>query len=227
MTPQEKAALVDDLAFLRKYHFLYLRNWRDNPPLEEVRRGSVILCRLLVDRDLVRAWQAAGFSGEPLIAAIDLAAVVAARGGGVPEFALAGAAAYNRPGSDAADAVGGSKAAAAPGLAFRHYSLSQYLESPSVFLRGTVISRRDIVRYMAHLAAEPRDDAAKIRKQDRDMAERMGRLDGRANAYRQDAFLLELISIGQTLTQTPDVEKLVQTLRGPVEEPAPNPQAPH
>lgn len=193
MTPQEKASLPDDMAFLRKFHYFYLRDWREDPPLDEVRRGSVMLRRWLVDRDLVRAWQAAGFTGEPRIAAIDLEAVVAARGGGRPDFALAGAA---QPKSDVAGA------ASAP--AFRLYSLSEYLESPSMFLRGVTIVRREIVKFMAHLA-DPQP-----RRQDRAMAERLGRLEVRANAYRQDAFLLELISIGQTVTQTPDVEKLVQ-----------------
>ena len=198
MTPAEKTELLDDLAFLRKFHYFYLRNWRDDPPLEEVRRGSVMLRRWLADRELVRAWRAAGFPGEPHIAAIDLEAVVAARGVGVPDFALAGAA---RMKSDVAAAV-------APAPAFRLYSLSEYLESPSIFLRGTTISRREIVKYMAHLAD------AKPRKQDRAMAERMGRLEAGANAYRQDAFPLELISIGQTLTQAPDVEKLARACGG-------------
>ena len=93
MTP---AALLDDLAFLRKFHFFHLRNWRDDPPLEEVRRGSAMLRRWLADKELVGIWREAGFEGEPRIAAIDLAAVVASRGGGRPEFALAGAAAFNR-----------------------------------------------------------------------------------------------------------------------------------
>jgi hypothetical protein len=51
------------------------------------------------------------------------------------------------------------------------------------------------------------------RQQDRGMADRMGRLEARANSFRADAFLLELISIGQTVTQTPDVKKLEETLR--------------
>lgn len=191
MTPQDKAALLDDLAFLRKFHFFHLRNWRDDPPLEEVRRGSAMLRRWLADRELIGAWRAAGFEGEPRIAAIDLAAVVASHGGGVPDFALAGAAAYNRPKT-------GVASAAAPVPAFRLYTLTEYLESPSVCLRGTVVTRGEIVRYMA---------------QDRKMAQRMSRLEARANAYRADAFVLELISIGQTLTQTPDVETLVEALR--------------
>jgi hypothetical protein len=197
MTPQLGAALLDDLAFLRKFHFFHLRNWRDDPPLEEVRRGSVMLRRWLADRELVGAWRRAGFEGEPRIAAIDLAAAVAARGAGVPDFALAGAATYNRPATGVA--------AAAPSPAFRLYPLGEYLESPSIYLRGKAVSRREIVCYTAQ--------QVEARAQDRGTAERLCRLEARANAYRADAFMLELISIGQTLTQTPDVEKLAERLR--------------
>jgi hypothetical protein len=96
-------------------------------------------------------------------------------------------------------------ASAAPSPGFRLYPLAEYLESPSIYLRGTAVSRRDIIRYMAQQA-----DA---RAQDRGMAERMRRFEARAHAFHADAFVLELISIGQTLTQTPDVGKLVEALR--------------
>ena len=201
MTPLAASALLEDLAFLRKFHFFHLRNWRDDPPFEDARRGSVMLRRWVADRELVGAWRAAGFEGEPRIAAIDLAAAVAARGAGVPDFALAGAAAYNRP----AAGVAAAAPAAAPLPAFRLYALAEYLESPGIYLRGKAVSRSEIIRYVAQ--------QVEARQQDGAMAARMSRLEARANAFRADAFLLELISIGQTVTQTPDVKKLVEALR--------------
>ncbi len=197
MTPQAGTALLDDMAFLRKFHFFHLRNWRDDPPIEEARRGSVMLRRWLADRELLGAWRAAGFEGEPRIAAIDLAAAVAARGAGMPDFALAGAAAYNRPAAGVA--------LAAPAPAFRLYAVAEYLDSPGIYVRGKAVSRSEIVRHVAQ--------QVEARAADRGMAERMSRLEARANAFRADAFLLELISIGQTVTQTPDVKKLVEALR--------------
>ncbi len=206
MTSEEKAAVAEDLLFLRKYLDLYLRNWRDDPPLDEVRRGSVILRRLLADRELVRAWQAAGFAKEPQIAALDLEAAVRAHGSAIPEFALAGAARYTGMDADAAAALGKSQSGAPRPPAFRTYTFSDYLESPSIYLGKTVITRREIIRYMAYKSGDSQRAA-------RQLAERFGRLEAKANGYRQDAFMLELISIGQTLAQTPDVVKLMQALR--------------
>jgi len=201
----EKAAVAADLAYLRKW--LAPRSWRDAPPQDEIRLGSLVLRRLLLEREIVGVWHAVGFPGEPDIVAVDLLATVAAQGPGAPEFALAGSARLS--GSEFQGVPVGK---AAPKTPIRVWPLSKYLESPSILLGRTAITRREVIKYVAHLNGAPEAPSAKGRKQEQEFATRMARLEARANTYRPSAFQLELYSIGQTLAQTPDAVKLAEAL---------------
>jgi len=214
------AGFLEDLTYFRKW--LELRGWKDAPPEEEIRHGSLLLRRLLLDRELVRAWQAAGFAKEPQIVAVDLAATVAAQGPGTPEFALAGSARYTGVSSEGVPLWKPGETASKS--RFRVYPLSQYLESASVFLGRIAIGRREVIKYVAHLHGAPAAASAKGRKQEQEFLSHMGRLEAKANSYRPDALLLELFSIGQTIAQTPDVATLAQAIQGagisPLQSPA-------
>jgi len=208
LTPQERAATARDLIYFRKW--LDLRAWTDAPPAEEIRHGSLLLRRLLLDRELVRAWQAAGFPKEPRVIAVDLAATIAAQGPGTPEFALAGSA---RNTAATAEGVPVRKETAnRPGSLVRTWALSQYLESPSIFLGQVGIKRREVVKYVAMLNGAGEAASAKGRRQEQEFAAGMDRLEKRANAFRPNTFQIELFSIGQTVGQTPDTLALIDAL---------------
>jgi hypothetical protein len=210
MTPEEKRSVAEGLAYLRKW--LELRAWTDAPPPDDIRQGSVLLRRLLLDRDLVRAWHSAGFEGEPEIVAVDLAATVAAQGPGTPEFALAGSA--RNTGEDRAGIAVRKSGTPAAGPVLRVYSLSQYLESPSIVLGRTTIARREVIKYLALANGASEAASVKGRKKEQEFAAYMQRLETKANGYRAHALQLELYSIGQAVAQTPDVRKLLESAGG-------------
>lgn len=204
----ERARVAEDLAYFRKW--LELRAWSDAPPPENIRQGSLLLRRLLLDRELVRAWQGAGFEREPQIVAVDLPATVAAQGPGRPEFALAGSVRYTGVNGEGVPVWKPGESRSRPLV--RAYPLSQYLESPSIFLGRATIARREVVKYVAHGHGATPAGSAKGRKQEQEFAGYMARLEAKANAYRSGAMHLELFSIGQALAQTPDVHKLLEAL---------------
>ena len=197
ITPQEKARMAEDLTYFRKW--LELRAWSDAPPPEEIRRGSLLLRRLLLDRELMRAWQSAGFEKEPRIVAVDLPATVAAQGPGRPEFALAGSARSTAPEAEGVLLWKSSR----PGPPLCVYPLSHYLESASIFLGRATISRREVVKYLAQVNGATPAASIKGRRQEQEFAGHMARLEAKANTYRPGALHLELFSIGQTLAQAP------------------------
>lgn len=201
-------SLAEDLGYFQKW--LELRARSDAPPMEEISHGSLLLRRLFLDRELVRAWQSKGFGKEPLIVAVDLEATVAARGPGRPEFALAGSARYTGLNVEGAPVWKPGESRSQPLL--HPYPLSQYLESPSLFLGRTTITRREVVKYVAHLNGASPPGSSKGRRQEQEFAGYMARLEAKANAYRPGALHLELFSIGQTLAQTPDARKLAEAL---------------
>lgn len=116
-----KARVAEDLLYFRKW--LELRGWSDAPPSEDIRKGSLLLRRLLLDRELVSAWQNVGFEREPQIVAVDLPATMAAQGAGRPEFALAGSVRYT--GRNAEGAPVCKPGISRPRSHVRAYSLSQ------------------------------------------------------------------------------------------------------
>jgi hypothetical protein len=216
LTAQELAAVAEGLACLGKWHYLYLRDWKNDPPTEEIRRGGAALRRLLIDQELVRAWQAAGFEGQPKIIATNLVALIKACNSPTPpEFALAGAGRYNAAaiaGIATAASVAAKPASGGPGLIFRTYSFQEYLASAGIIMGRTAIARRDVVKYMAYSRGDADPAGPNPGKQDQELFERMSRLEARVEAFRKDGMLLEFISIGQTLTQSPDVEKLIRQI---------------
>jgi len=215
LTPQDQAAVADSLDYLGKW--LEFRSWTEAPPAEEVRNGSRQLRHLLLERALVRAWQSAGFNKEPQIVAVDLAATVAAQGPGTPEFALAGSTRHTQP---TVESIAAPKIPRARSFV-RAYALSEYLESPSIFLGRTTVARREVVKYLAHLNGAPAAASTKGRKKEDEFAAHMTRIEARANGYRAHAFELELFSIGQSLAQTPDTGRLLEALgRGGLPSPA-------
>jgi hypothetical protein len=200
--------MAEHLAYFRKW--LELRAWTDAPPPDEIRQGSVLLRRLLLDRELVRAWQSAGFDKEPQIVAVDLAATVAAQGPGVPEFALAGSTRSTEPNVEGIAALQTGRLR--PRSLVRAYSLSEYLESPSIFLGRTTVARREVIKYLAHATGAPAATSSKGRKKEQEFAAHMERIEAKANSYRSNVLQLELFSIGQSLAQAPDTGRLSEAL---------------
>ena len=190
---------------------IYLRKWMTDPPDDEIRRGSAILRRLLVERELGNAWRSLGYEKEPRIAAMDLKAAVTGRAEASLVFALAGGGTYKKwkcacmalwknekpPDGEVAPVE-------------RPFGLSEYIESPSAFVEGQTISRRNVIQYMANVRGGVHLGTQKARRQENMFICRMAKLEGAVNAFMLNGLLYELLSIGQAVSQAPDSSLLIE-----------------
>jgi hypothetical protein len=174
----------------------------------QLRRMSVQLRSLLVQEDyLVRSWKLLELQPKsPTI----IAPRLRTDGFGPDDFAVAG-------GGDAGDM-------AVANFRFRHgsaplpensdhehsFSLSDYKQSCAVYVRGQKVSRRQLVLYVAHKKGGSHLDHT--RKKDEqaysalDAAIESGRWFG---ASKKNTVYLELLSIGQHLTSSPDIRRFM------------------
>lgn len=191
--------------------------WWTDPPDPVVRRGSVILRRLLAEGVLQRAWKHFGLSGEPTIIAPNLEAIlgpdrasirVAIAGGAHAGGVFSAALVLNRGGIPHTNPN-------MPDNALEHpFKLSAFTESASVYIDGYVIKRREVVKYFAHFQGGAHLHlSSRIRKRDKELVQRIKRLEGRVNAFSKDGLYYELLSIGQSVGRAPDLQRLVETIR--------------
>jgi hypothetical protein len=201
-------AVRADLAFLRS-------EWDHQVDDHSLRRSSVILRRLLVDNELQRAWKAAGFQREPLIAASTLESVLTI----VPlknlRFASAGGAKYR--GAELRGAMHADFAMSdelikqhfAAGVPTALQGLRSFIEAPCIVVKGWTASRRQVIKYVANKLGGAHHDQ-KRGKTDEELL--FARLDQMKNVRLLDkpAIYFELLSAGQALTASQDVAKFVE-----------------
>lgn len=150
--------VVSDLIFLHE-------EWDEEVDDHSLRRSSPILRRLLVDNELQRPWRAAGFEKEPVIEASTLQDLVKTAQLDKVAFAAAGGAKY--------------KGAELRGAIMRNYAVTQeqiqkenergvpsaalalraFIEAPAVIVKGKVISRRVVIKYVSNKLGGAHHDA--------------------------------------------------------------------
>ena len=194
-------------------------DWSKNPKNDVIRRGSAILRRLLVDSVLQQAWRALGFERQPTIKAPDLMLVVN-RQPAMVEIAIAGGAAYGGVISAGMTLMGGSAPPDIPSdvdpawLTARPWPLSEYCESPAAIGDGTVIKRRELIKYFANTEGGVHlDRSRKVRKREEALVARVRRLEGRVQVHTADGLFFELLSIGQAVGNADDCRRLATTIR--------------
>jgi hypothetical protein len=145
----------------------YLKRWGPTISDGDIRRGSAVLRRLLVEDAYGQAWRAIGRPKQPSLIAVDISSLVT-----LPEvvFALAQGAHFrglqfanmlvNKGGTPIGNFSPPLRADGYPGE--KEFTLSEFLASPSGIVEGRVFSRRDVIRYIAnvkggvHLSAKQR-----------------------------------------------------------------------
>ena len=212
MTSDSFLSVAEDLEYLRGH-------WKSGAATDELRRGSAILRRFLAEGVLQRAWLGNGFSRQPVVCGPDL---IALAGGdpGIIELALAGGAMDK--GVKIAGAVQTKGEKPPPptldkgkdlsSILEKSWTLREYVESPCVIVDGKVIKRRELIKYFAnqlggvHLSS-------KIRKKEEPMVKRLKKMEGRFSIMRKDGLYYEILSIGQTIGNSPDLLKLTEKIR--------------
>lgn len=207
----------DDLLSVVREDLAYLRDeW--NAEIEEpaLRRASPVLRRLLVDGELQRAWKAAGFEKQPTISAVcldatlegvDLTHVIYSSAGGAQQQGAYVAGFLVR--DIAVSREESAKRGQEPPM--RQWALTDFIAAPAINAKGTVVSRRRLIKYFSNKLGGAHHDT-KRGKDEEDrvfaMIDRLSR-DVRLQLLGKPMLYFELLAIGQAVANSPDVQRLL------------------
>jgi hypothetical protein len=197
-----------------------MSSWPGDIQDPEIRRGTAVLRRLLVEDAYGTAWRAMGRTREPTLIAVDLDLMLSEQMKTVM-IALAGGADFRGLKSAAFCIHPGSKPMGRPppepvrkdGYPFEQvFTLSQYLKSTSGVVDGRSFTRRDVIKYIAnvkggvHLSSQER-------KKEKMLIERLGKAEKRLTFHNTDGLLVEAVAIAQSLGQSADAKSFVAEVR--------------
>lgn len=96
----------------------------------------------------------------------------------------------------------------------RPWPLTDFMESAGAIVQGTVIKRREIIKYFANTEGGVHlDRSSRVRRKEEELVSRIRRLEGKIKAFGTDGLYFELLSIGQAVGKAPDVIQLVEKIR--------------
>lgn len=203
--------IAEDIRYLQ-------RTWTGGASDAELRRGSAILRRFLVDGGqglLFRAWREYGFSGQPTIVGPDLRA---SAGDDLSIIVLGLAGGGNVGGTYSANIVLNKGPETVEPLPVedgttseRNWRLLDFIEAPSIIVAGETVSRREVVKFFAnYLGGVHQSD--RVRKGDEEMVERIRKIGGVVEAFRKEGMMFELLSIGQLVVGSEDIDRLAEAI---------------
>jgi hypothetical protein len=198
----------------------YLSTWGPSIPDADIRRGSAVLRRLLVEDAYGTAWRTAGFEQQPSLIAVDFYRMLGTLPLQQVTAGLAGGARFR--GMFFAGFINNKAPGAPNGFSpplrndgypcERAFTLSELLKSPSGAVDGRPFERREVIKYIAnvkggvHLSAQRRKAEAKL-------VARMGKMEKRLVVNGTEGLLFELVAIGQALGQSEDARKYIARVR--------------
>lgn len=207
LSRKEIEVIIEDIEYLRD-------NWAEGATDPELRRGSAVLRRLVVEKYLGHAWRAMGHPKDPKIVCIDLDYGFTGVDLSEIECALAGGALSNGICS-ACMCInkGGTAPDMQDALLERELGLSNYNSSICAVIQGKKITRSELIKYMANVKGGIHLGSSRARKKEQEVIKRVARLEGRFNMFNSDGLFFETLSIGQSVAKSPDVIQLVQEFR--------------
>lgn len=208
--------IAEDLELLKN-------SWTHQYPEPDIRRGSAILRRLLVDNEYMHAWKQVGFERQPTLNAVDLSSLIE----GIPESQIIVSLAMGAHYRDAYwagicltsnnmriknhDSKFNSQSY--PGE--RTYYLSEYLSSSSGIANSKHITRKDIIKYVANVLGGVHINS-KQRKQEAKLVARVEKFHKKIQLQKSDGLLIELTAIAQAIGQSADCSRLIAKIRSVV-----------
>jgi hypothetical protein len=209
MDADDLHAVADDLKYLQD-------SWREGIGDGEIRRGSAVLRRLLVEDAYGTAWRAIGFEKESRLIAVDLLQLLGPRH--IHDVAIGLAGGAHLRGMQVAGLlvmkgnyppVNGSMQIAPDSFPGAHeYSLSEFLKSPSGAVDGHTFSRKEVIKYIAnvkggvHLGGKQRKAEAKL-------VARLGKIDKQIMVQMSDGLLVEIVAIAQALAKSEHAKQFI------------------
>ncbi len=210
MQIKELLTVAEDLVHLRA-------DWTGQMSDAEIRRGSAVLRRLLIEDVYGKAWRAVGNNREPTVIAIDLQNLLGDAPLSSVELALAGGVNFrgitmagmmlikgNKPPEPSSSSV--LRARGFPGE--RSFSMSEYLHSLAGVIRGRKVTRREVVKYIANVRGGVHLGKSE-KKREKKLVARLEKLEQRTMVHTTDGLLVEAAAIGQAIGSSDDAQRLV------------------
>lgn len=194
----------------------YLSQWGSGITAAEIRRGTAVLRRLLVEDAYGTAWRAIGQKRQPSLIAVDLDQMLGDDSDKVV-YALAGGAHFrgmqmacmllNKGGV----LIGGNPLPPirSDGYPFeRSFTVSEYLSSNAGVVEGRSFNRREVIKYLAnvkggvHLSAQQRKTEEKL-------ISRLGKIEKKITIHTTDGLLVEAVAIAEALGSSVDAKTYI------------------
>lgn len=202
--------IVEDLLHLK-------HSWSDVVDDAILRRDSAILRRLLIEGVLNKAWNILGFSQKICVVAPRAEFFLETNDSHKIDFILAGGGLYQGIIAALAMHNKGKETVKLPSHLnpIEHkFTLSEFLDSISIFVENTSISRCELIQYVANKLGGVHIDfsrkgrlAQKFETLDRNI-ERF-KFKGKPPLKGKNTVYFELLSIGQLLSNSEDVKRLI------------------
>lgn len=198
----------------------YLSQWGTNITNAEIRRGTAILRRLLVEDAYGAAWRAIGEEKQPSLAAVDLALLLGNDSNQVL-YALAGGANFRGVHMACMMIHKGSKSIGEPpplpiredGYPYeRMFTLSEYLSSESGVVEGRSFNRREVIKYLANVKGGVHLNAQQCKAEEKLIA-RVGKIERKIMIHNTDGLLVEAVACGQSLGSSRDAANFIAKVR--------------
>jgi len=194
--------------------------WRDDIDDESLRRNSLVLRRLLVEQDLLKAWRKVGFGDEPMIEAptlkehlktCPLQDVRFATAGGASYRGIQIAALFLRRRAATPEQI--RRGSALGPYVFKLHRFQEFIESPCMIAKGTAVTRRDLIRYVANKLGGAHTDKRRDTARPLDaIFKLLDEIFQTTQVAGKNAIYYELLSIGQSMIRSEDINRLSQKL---------------
>lgn len=211
----ERLELVrQDLIFLQK-------EWDQAVEDESLRRSSNVLRNFLVYDELGKAWRSIGLSKQPKITSPNLASVVEGIELKNIVLAQAGGANYNsmkiatilQVNYAFSDEDVQEQYRRGPHAIESTFWLSEFMNSPCIISNGVIITRRELIQYVANKLGGTHLDLKRDLQKLSDIKYSM--LDSIRKTVKiadKSAVYFELLSIGQCVSNSKDIELLINRI---------------
>lgn len=210
MNNEQIKYIAEDLEYLRD-------GWGPDIPDPDIRRGSAVLRRLLVESSYSQAWRAAGFEKQPKVIAVDLNNVLGEDNLDAVVCSLAWGAHFrglfmaspciNKGSKPIGTATPPIREDGYPGE--REFFLSDYMESLSGVADGIHVNRREIIKYVANVKGGVHL-SPKRRAEEKKLIKKMEKFEKKITAHTTDGILVEIVSIAQAIGMSDDAKTLIE-----------------
>jgi hypothetical protein len=196
----------------------YLANWGPEISEGEIRRGSAILRRLLVEDVYGYAWKEIGKLNQPRLIAVDLSPILTPDNLPSIIFSLAAGANFRNIRTACMIITEGDRTIGMnlhppictngyPGE--REFTLSEFLSSVSGIVGGKTFNRREVIKYIANVKGGVHL-GSKQRKSEQKLITRIQKIENKMQVHTTDGLLVEIVAIGQALGNSENAKEFIK-----------------